>query len=44
MNHYTFTDYINISFLPCDAMQAQTMPSCSVCPSVCHIREFRQNE
>jgi len=31
-------------FLPHDAMQARSLLSCSVCPSVCHVRGSRQNE
>jgi len=28
------------TFLPLDAMQAQSVPSCGVRPSVCHVHEF----
>ena len=30
--------------LPHDAMQARPMSSCGVCPCVCHVRTFCQNE
>jgi len=36
--------YVVDSKLPRDAMQVRPMLSCGVCPSVCHVRAFCQNE
>jgi len=43
-NFVTFPDQSLQQFLPHDAMQAWTMPSCGACPSVRHVCTFCQNK